>query len=103
MLQSDFVEQDVDVTVDAFESFAEKLRARLEVWGGARQSDPCEVQMSDACPAHGQGSRLPLLAEAVEKGGLRGLVIGDSVFVRLALMEMCDDGSIGAGARAAVL
>ena len=62
MLQSDFVEQDVDVTVDAFESFAEKLRARLEVWGGARQSDPCEVQMSDACPAHGQGSRLPLLA-----------------------------------------
>ncbi len=45
----------------------------------------------------------PVLAEAVEKGGLRGLVIGDSVFVRLALMEMCDDGSIGAGARAAVL
>ncbi len=31
MLQSDFVEQDVDVTVDAFESFAEKLCARLEV------------------------------------------------------------------------
>ena len=32
MLQSDFVEQDVDVTVDAFESFAEKLRRRLEIW-----------------------------------------------------------------------
>ncbi len=67
MLQSDFVEQDVDVTVDAFESFAEKLRARLEVWGGARQSDPCEVRMRDSVWLTAKGSRLPVMAEFVEK------------------------------------
>ncbi len=35
----------------------------------ARQSDPCEVRMSGSARLMAEGSRLPLMAEAVEKVG----------------------------------